>query len=208
MVRSLEKRTHHRVLGHLAVSALFLLAGLATTRILIFLQGSAGGTLFRSAEVADATDDDPDIDPKVADVGYTPEQVVELQIRSIQNSLTDPEKLRVCYSLASPANRSMTGPIARFAEMVVAPPYDQLALAKDWQVGKAEVKGIYAVVLATATSDDDIHAFRFMLRQQSDAPYENIWMTEGVEPLSQISFNEAGSNTEESPRDAGDDRGE
>ncbi len=187
MTRSLQKRSQHRVLSHLAVSSLFLIAGLGTTRILLHLQQNADGRLFGLSR-APATSEESDADTSIANVNYTPEQVVALQIQSIREAESEPERMRTCYSLASPNNRAMTGPLEHFAELVVAPPYDHLAGAVDWQIGQATVSEGHAVVLVSVTTVNDVHAYRFLLSQQIAPPYTDCWMTDGVEPITFESF--------------------
>ncbi len=179
MARAPKKRSQHRVLGHLAVSGLFLMAGLGTTRLLLYMQDNFGSIF--DTKPKPLVVDDPDVDVQIADAGLTPEQVVGLQIESIHDSAGEPERLRVCYSLASPNNRSLTGPLEYFAEIVVAPPYDHLAQADDWQIGEATIREGYAAVLVSVIHKDQPYAYRFLLSQQPEPPYKGCWMTDGVE---------------------------
>ncbi|MCA9192494.1 MAG: hypothetical protein KDB03_12055 [Planctomycetales bacterium] len=120
----------------------------------------------------------------VAKPELTPEEVVELQIDSLNKSLADPEAMKTCFGLASPSNRQATGPLERFATMVVSPPYDHLAYCEQWQVGAATIEGDFAVVLATTVDgENQVHAYRFFLVKQREPPYENCWLTEAVSAL-------------------------
>jgi len=117
----------------------------------------------------------------------TPEQVVSKQVESMRASWLDHDRLRECYSFAAPSNRAVTGPFERFANLVRSSPYDNLGTCQAYQVGKAVVEGNSAAVLVSLhTSDDQSLAFRFLLSKQSEAPYEDCWMTEGVYALTAL----------------------
>ena len=122
------------------------------------------------------------IDTSVASKDSTPEDVVRLQLKSLHDSLTDPDQLKVCYSLASPENRRLTGPFSRFASMVMQPPYDQLALCTTWEVSSAEIEHDLATVLVS-TPDNQEQAFQFILRRHGLEPYAGCWLTDAVQIL-------------------------
>jgi hypothetical protein len=138
--------------------------------------------------VATAVDASAPID-KIASPDLTPKSVVQLQVEATRAALTQPDRLRVCFELASPSNRAVTGPIARFAEMVFQPPYRELATAEFWQAGEAKVDGDTAQVLVTTCNLNGLcTGYRFWLRLQSDEPFRDCWMTDMVEPLSLVDF--------------------
>lgn len=144
---------------------------------LTFSVWSRGGNSSRYTTV------DKDFDADVPQEGFEPSDVVTLQVRSLQASVEDTTKLRVCYSLASPENRSHTGPFSRFSSMVRLPPYDRLAQCVDWQLGGTVVdKNFAAVLVSTVSRDGEICGFRFVLQRQK-CNNKVCWMTEGVEHL-------------------------
>jgi hypothetical protein len=127
------------------------------------------------------------VDINIPKSHFSPAEVVALQVQSIRDSLTNPERLKVCYSLASPENRAVTGPFARFAQMVMLPSYDRLANSQEWQIGSATIEGDYAAVLvSTVSNDGDATAFRFLMHQHQKAPYKGCWLTEAVQVLNQV----------------------
>lgn len=140
------------------------------------------------------------VDATVASKEATPEQVVTQQLNSLHDSLTDPSQLKVCYSLASPENRRLTGPFDRFAAMVMQPPYDQLARCTTWQVGSAEIEADSAAVLvSTINNHEQPQAFRFLLRLHGRPPYEGCWLTDAVQvlqPMNELPSGPAQSNEE------------
>ena len=130
---------------------------------------------------------DDRVDFELPSQELTPRDVVVLQLESLQESVEDPDRLTTCYSFASPANRSQTGPFDRFAAMFEIPPYAWLAESKDYLVGDAEVFENEAVVLVSSRISGDsqqpVIAFRFFLIKQTEPPYEGCWMTEAVQTL-------------------------
>jgi hypothetical protein len=114
----------------------------------------------------------------------TPEQVVSKQVESMRASVLDHDRLRECYSLAAPSNRAVTGPFENFANIVRSSPYDNLGTCQAYQVGRAVIEGNSAAVLVSLlTSNGQSLAFRFLLSKQSEVPYADCWMTEGVYAL-------------------------
>jgi hypothetical protein len=132
---------------------------------------------------------EPEGDSSLPNRRLTPEQVVECQVAAMVAAKENPEMLRACYGLASPANRSLTGPYQRFAEMVLAPPYDHLGECVSWQTGTARIEQRNAIVLVTSlAADGTARAYRFYLSKQRDEPYKDCWMTESVEALTNVEF--------------------
>lgn len=124
------------------------------------------------------------VDFSIPQPDYSPAEVVTLQIESMRDSASSPERLTTCYSLASPQNREITGPIERFGAMVMMPPYDRLARCQAWQVGRPVIDQDHAAVLvSTISSDGSGVAFRFLLRLHTEHPFDGCWLTEAVQVL-------------------------
>ena len=159
-----------------------------------FILGSLCWSVFSTVggpSKADLADENRYIDTDIPKSHFSPAEVVALQVQSIRNSIKARDQLAVCYSLASPQNREMTGPFARFAEMIMTPPYDRLAICQDWQVGGAAIERDYAAVLvSTVSRDGDTTAFRFLLHLHDEAPYTGCWLTEAVQVLEQVRTSE------------------
>lgn len=132
---------------------------------------------------------DPELGAAVADSQYSPEQVVTLQVNALVESEMYPERIAVCYGLASPNNRQVTGPLDRFASMVRTIPYDQFIGALETQVGKAEIQEGFANILVSGISKTrQPFAYRFLLSKQTIEPFTDCWMTDTVIPLSFVDF--------------------
>lgn len=127
----------------------------------------------------------------------TPEDVVREQVESMRASTTNPNALVTCFSFASPSNREMTGPFERFAILVNTEPYRQIRVCREYQIGRAMIEGNTASVLVPILIEDGAGAaFQFHLTKQSEAPYRDCWMTDGVFPLLPLS---SGSTQPEPP---------
>ena len=159
-----------------------------------FILGSLCWSIFSSVggpSKAVTPDENRFIDSDIPKSHFSPAEVVALQVRSIRDSILDRTHLAVCYSLASPQNREVTGPFARFAEMIMTPPYDRLAVCQDWQVGGAAIERDYAAVLvSTVSKDGETTAFRFLLHRHEEEPYKGCWLTEAVQVLEQVRSSE------------------
>jgi hypothetical protein len=111
----------------------------------------------------------------------TPAEVVRLQVDALQAYRDDDAALGQCFALASPANRAVTGPIEKFARMVGGPGYRALILGEQTLVGRAVIRGHQATVLVTVVEPGDkTSIYRFFLTRQSEAPYDDCWMTDAV----------------------------
>lgn len=127
---------------------------------------------------------------EVASADLLPEEVVELQVTALQAARLSPDELKVCFALAAPSNREITGPFENFAQMVSTSPYDRLINAASWQIGSTIVEGDFAAALVTTIDGDGKpDAFRFVLEKQKEEPYTNCWMTIGVQYVEVASFN-------------------
>lgn len=111
----------------------------------------------------------------------SPREVVGTQVEALRGCLESEADLWQCYVFASPANRSVTGPIDRFARMLVAPTYQPLVEAETTIVGSQEVRGDVATVLVTVTdANKRVASYRFYLSRQTTGRIEGCWMTDGV----------------------------
>ncbi|TWT66090.1 DUF4864 domain-containing protein [Allorhodopirellula solitaria] len=114
--------------------------------------------------------DEDGFDPDVADPSYAPQDVAELQLASLQKAIADPAQLKVCYSLASPENRALTGPLSRFVNLFRLPAYRPLLGHQLSMIGRVRVRGDQADMMVSVVAEDgQAYAFQFLLsRQRSD----------------------------------------
>jgi hypothetical protein len=136
--------------------------------------GASGSTLPRNAEMGDSSVVEPHAD-------LLPREVVELQVEALAKCQTSEHALRQVYALASTDNKEATGPIARFAAMLLSPTFKPLVEQHRAVLGKAVVHGDMAAVTVTVADQNfDCHTYRFYLAREIDDPNRNCWTTYGV----------------------------
>ncbi|MCO6046911.1 DUF4864 domain-containing protein [Aeoliella sp. ICT_H6.2] len=111
-----------------------------------------------------------------------PREVVCTQVAALAECQTNPDALRQVYALAAPANKAATGPIERFAGMLVNPTYRPLVERRSAIVGQAVVREPWATVTVTTMDHEHgLSVFHFYLERQAEGPHAGSWMTYGVQ---------------------------
>ena len=109
-----------------------------------------------------------------------PEEVVRIQLEALRRNDVENRGIDVAFRFASPANRVATGPLSRFAHMIRHGPYALMLNFARAAYGDVEVIGALARIRVTLVGEGGAMAYVFYLSRQSDAPYENCWMTDRV----------------------------
>jgi hypothetical protein len=144
-----------------------------------------------TGDKGDQADDADEGDPKDKDKDkaprprpspkLTPGQVVRIVMDALQHNDEDDSGIAVTFDFASPANREVTGPLERFAQMVKNPAYGPMLNYKSAEYGKAVVVDDQAQqVVKIVAADDEVAVYVFRLSKQPDGEYEGCWMTDGV----------------------------
>ena len=125
--------------------------------------------------------------------GPSPEMLPAEVVRTILAALRENHTpvvnagVATAFSFASPNNRRATGPLPRFAAMVLGPPYAPLVFHRRSEVGQASRFGPYVEFPVTVEDGEGrITYFRFTLSQQQHGEFEGCWMTEAVARLPEI----------------------
>ena len=140
--------------------------------------------LFTSASMAG------DLSRTLPDSSLSPLDVTMIVMNALQRN-DEPNKNRgiaVTFNFASPANKTVTGPLARFVNMVNGPVYADRIGQRGANYENIEICGDHAgidVVLKTASGR--FIGFRFILRRQRDNQYDGAWMTDSVIPIEVVS---------------------
>ncbi len=116
----------------------------------------------------------------------TPEDVIGTILRALQHNdePTTDAGIAITFAFASPGNREVTGPLARFIELVKNPLYRPLLNHRRAERGLLKTVGNSAQQKVTLYDKDGRRAlFLFTLSKQTDGPYKDCWMTDGVERL-------------------------
>ena len=112
-----------------------------------------------------------------------PEEVVRVVTEAMgrNDTPTTDAGIATAFAFASPGNKQVTGPLARFIPMVKSPAYRPLLNYAKIEYGPVRVDGDYAEQLVTVTdAAGDPAAFLFTLSCQAEGDYEDCWMTDGV----------------------------
>ena len=140
--------------------------------------------LFTSASMAG------DLSRTLPDSSLSPLDVTMIVMNALQRN-DEPNKNRgiaVTFNFASPANKTVTGPLARFVNMVNGPVYGGMISHRGATYENIETDGDNAridVILETAAGK--LIGFRFILRRQRDNQYDGAWMTDSVIPIEVVS---------------------
>ena len=119
---------------------------------------------------------------QVGDLDLSPREVVEEQMRSLSVCRHQREASARVFSLASPANKAVTGPLKRFERMIWHPPFNVLIVNRGWSIGKVVQRdNVAAVLVLVVQPSGESIGFRFYLSQQGDNQ-DGRWMTDAVIP--------------------------
>lgn len=137
--------------------------------VLLFALSSLTGGAARAS-------DDLTLQPSPA---LTPQQVVDFQLTALKMATKD--GMSATFRFASPANRKMTGPLARFSRLFDSPQYKPMLNNRGTEIKLISNDGFTAELLAGVVDPDgELYWYRFRLSRQTEAPHENCWMTDGV----------------------------
>jgi hypothetical protein len=111
----------------------------------------------------------------------SPEQVVRIQLEALQHNDETNKGIEAAFNFASPGNKRSTGPLTRFVKMLKAPPYNAMLNHKSVEFDPIELSGDSATQrVKLIGADGQSTVYIFMLSRQTEAPYQDCWMTDGV----------------------------
>jgi hypothetical protein len=113
----------------------------------------------------------------------TPDQVVQVQMEAMKHNDRPARDVGIAkvFKFASPGNREQTGPLEKFTAMVKNPVYGPMLNCKSVRYGPVEIDNGQAHQLVKVTDAGGQEAwYIFILSKQTDAPYKDCWMTDGV----------------------------
>lgn len=145
--------------------------------LLLFTQTAFIANTFAAQENIGAA---PELQP---DPTYSPEEVVRIQTEALGNNDTPyaDAGIEITFRFASPQNKLATGPLSHFVAIVRSPAYALMINHASAKFGSAHVEGDVAQVPVVLTAPNgDQAGYVFRLSRQSEAPYEQCWMTDGV----------------------------
>lgn len=164
--------------------------GVALALVAAFLAGFVAGSRGVGVVEAPTPVDDSAVLAAVEgpDPDDGPREVVQRQLDALAGFDTDPLAAARCFALASPLNRSLTGPLDRFTRMLASPGYRVMLTDGPRGIGAAAIEASpegerAGVVVTLLDGAGGLHAYRFLLSRQQGGPHDGCWMTEGVAPI-------------------------
>lgn len=116
------------------------------------------------------------------DPSLDPVTVVKLQLEALAH-VDQPVKdagLAVVFRFASPGNQAQTGRLEKFSRMIRSG-YAEMLNHRSATVVKSTIDGDQALEAVELIDRAGVlHRYVFILSRQSEAPYKDCWMTDGV----------------------------
>ena len=128
------------------------------------------------AEVEVTAETGPEPNPDLS-----PEEVVKIQVTALQNNDEEDTGIKTTFKFASLQNRQITGPLARFRELVREKAYRPLLNHKLAEYDPIEIDGDTATQRVTITAKNgQATVYMFTLSKQKNPSCEGCWMTDSV----------------------------
>lgn len=115
------------------------------------------------------------------DPALSPERVVEIQLEALQRNDEPREDAGIerTWAFAHPANKSVTGPLERFAAMIKSPAYRMLVDHREHSIRRVAVTDEMASFIVTVVPESGLAVFyQWRLEKASSG----AWMTIAVSP--------------------------
>ena len=112
----------------------------------------------------------------------SPARVMEIQVEALQfnDRPTKDAGIATTFRFASPANRKLTGPLERFAQVVKGPAFGPIIGHRVAGYDPIQVQGNHAARRVTIIADDG-RAIEYEFQLSKDAE-SGCWFTDGVIP--------------------------
>ncbi len=117
------------------------------------------------------------------DTRYSPQQVVQIVVESLQVNAEDDAGIATVFRFASPGNKASTGPLERFTQLLkrgfpamlnhAGVRYDPMEITGD--------TAVQAVWISSVEGAETGYAFK--LGKHSGGPMDGMWLTDAVIPL-------------------------
>ena len=125
-----------------------------------------------------AEPDQPDLIQPAA--SYSPQEVVEIQLLGLQAEDSD-LGIEQVWLFAHPANKAMTGPLARFRTLFANPAYAPLLGHQAHAIRQMdESAGSIRFIVRVLARDGLSYAYLWQLQRVADGPQADHWMTVAV----------------------------
>ncbi len=121
------------------------------------------------------------IDLPMPSPDFSPDEVVALQLEALQFNNEDDDGIEVAFNFASPGNKEVTGPLEKYKSLIKNPLYAVLINFQNYCADDIHIEDDLAQQIVVLTDRDGEKAgFIFSLSKQTEAPFQNCWMIDGV----------------------------
>lgn len=111
----------------------------------------------------------------------SPQHVIAIQLKALQNNDIHDTGIEIAFNFAAPENKSFTGPIENFKQMVKNAQYEPLLNFRKCETNRIHIEGNEAQQIAIITDKNGRKAaYLFSLAKQQKGPFQNCWMVESV----------------------------
>jgi Domain of unknown function (DUF4864) len=112
----------------------------------------------------------------------SPKEVIRIQMEALQNNNDDNDNgIETAFQFASPSNRTFTGPLARFRQIIRNPAFAILLNHRSAEYDESVIRGDAAQQRVTINGRNaQVVIYTFLLSCQREGEYDGCWMTDGV----------------------------
>jgi hypothetical protein len=112
----------------------------------------------------------------------SPREVVQTQMAAFRLNDEENKGIEIAFRFASPANRSVTGPLPRFIRLMQSPQYMPMLNHAEASVSEPVIRGNQAAVqVRMVDSGGRTLVYLFVLSRQGSGELEGAWMTDAVQ---------------------------
>lgn len=112
---------------------------------------------------------------------FSPQEVIQLIVDSLRENDEADMGIEVTFNFASPGNKSATGPLENFKQLVKEPLFQPMLSFTYYKSSDLVTDGERAQQIIILQDDYGNDAgYLFTLTKQSDAVYQDCWMTDSV----------------------------
>jgi hypothetical protein len=126
----------------------------------------------------------PAADLLAPDPALSPAEVVAIQLNALQaNEAETDAGIAQTFAFAHPDNKRMTGPLARFAQMIKGPQYRMLLNHRSHtikEVSRTDEQAVFAVTVTSRTGE--VVGYRWSVAKMLGGKAAGAWMTIAVSP--------------------------
>ena len=139
-------------------------------------------TLSTFAYSATATvESNPDAPNLACSLQRGPAEVIRIQVSALRDNSVSNDGIKRTFEFASPRNKAQTGPLERFVQMVLSPPYRPLVNHAKASYSRIESTEDLASQRVTVTNESGkATSYQWALSRQRDPEFLGCWMTDAV----------------------------